>query len=60
MPLLIADRSFFPNGSINYPNVGDNPAIHPIWIPEYFGSTNTVNGKVSTTQYRTVLYSAAG
>ncbi|CAI7912501.1 unnamed protein product [Closterium sp. NIES-53] len=44
--LVLADRSFFPNGSINYPNQGFVPNVHPNWIPGYVGNTNVVNGKV--------------
>ncbi|CAI7859588.1 unnamed protein product, partial [Closterium sp. NIES-54] len=46
VPLAIADRLFFANGSVNYPNVGIVPNIHPNWIPEYLGDTNMVNGVV--------------
>ncbi|CAI5471192.1 unnamed protein product, partial [Closterium sp. Yama58-4] len=46
IPLAIADRLFFANGSINYPNVGIVPNVHPNWIPEYLGDTNMVNGVV--------------
>eukprot|EP00475_Leptophrys_vorax_P026740 TRINITY_DN37921_c0_g1_i2.p1 TRINITY_DN37921_c0_g1~~TRINITY_DN37921_c0_g1_i2.p1 ORF type:complete len:611 (-),score=18.26 TRINITY_DN37921_c0_g1_i2:321-2153(-) len=46
LPLAIADRMFFPNGSINYPNVGNVPKVHPNWIPEWMGDTITVNGVV--------------
>ncbi|CAI5480147.1 unnamed protein product [Closterium sp. Yama58-4] len=44
--LVIADRIFFPNGSINYPKQGLVPNVHPNWIPGYTGDTNVVNGKV--------------
>ncbi|CAI5467971.1 unnamed protein product [Closterium sp. Yama58-4] len=44
--LAIADRMFFANGSINYPNVGNVPRVHPNWNPEYLGDTIVVNGKV--------------
>ncbi|CAI7914214.1 unnamed protein product, partial [Closterium sp. NIES-53] len=46
MPLAIADRIFFPNGSVNYPVDGVVPKEHPHWQPEFFGDTITVNGKV--------------
>ncbi|GJP39289.1 hypothetical protein CLOM_g23677 [Closterium sp. NIES-68] len=46
VPLAIADRLFFKNGSINYPNVGVDPKVHPNWIPEYVGNTIVVNGVV--------------
>ncbi|CAI5951491.1 unnamed protein product [Closterium sp. NIES-64] len=44
--LLIADRLFFPNGSMNYPNVGSVPKVHPNWTPGLRGDTIVVNGKV--------------
>ncbi|CAI7861145.1 unnamed protein product, partial [Closterium sp. NIES-53] len=44
--LVIADRTFFPNGSMNYPNRGLVPNVHPNWIPGYIGNANVVNGKV--------------
>ena len=44
--LVVQDKQFFSNGSINFPNVGDSPALHPQWCPEYFGDTILVNGKV--------------
>ncbi|KAG0591033.1 hypothetical protein KC19_1G144100 [Ceratodon purpureus] len=43
--LVVQDKQFFFNGSINFPNVGDSPALHPQWCPEYFGDTVLVNGK---------------
>ncbi|GJP44190.1 hypothetical protein CLOM_g3579 [Closterium sp. NIES-68] len=46
VPLILADRSFFANGSIDYPNVGIVPNVHPNWIPEYFGNHILVNGLV--------------
>ncbi|CAK9197488.1 unnamed protein product [Sphagnum jensenii] len=46
IPLVFKDWQFWPNGSINFPNVGDNRTIHPSWCPEYFGDTILVNGKV--------------
>jgi len=46
IPLVFKDWQFWPNGSINFPNVGDNATIHPSWCPEYFGDTILVNGKV--------------
>ncbi|CAK9875550.1 unnamed protein product [Sphagnum jensenii] len=45
IPLVIRDMQFWPNGSINFPNIGDNATIHPSWCPEYFGDTILVNGK---------------
>lgn len=46
IPLIIQDRSFNTDGSLFYEQVGDNPSIHPYWVPEFFGNTITVNGKV--------------
>ncbi len=46
VPLVIQDRDFKTDGNFYYPNVGQNPLIHPVWIPEYFGNINLVNGKV--------------
>ncbi|KAG0576684.1 hypothetical protein KC19_5G099500 [Ceratodon purpureus] len=43
--LMLQDKQLFYNGSINFPNVGDSPANHPQWCPEYFGDTIIVNGK---------------
>ncbi|CAI7931780.1 unnamed protein product [Closterium sp. NIES-54] len=43
--LVIADRLFFPNGSMNYPNVGSVPKVHPNWTPGLRGDTIVVNGK---------------
>ncbi|KAJ7541813.1 hypothetical protein O6H91_10G077900 [Diphasiastrum complanatum] len=45
IPLLIQDKQFYANGSLNFPNVGDSPLIHPVWCPEFFGDTILVNGK---------------
>jgi spore coat protein A, manganese oxidase len=46
VPLAIQDKMFFDNGQLLYPVGGDNPAIHPIWQPEFFGNVIMVNGKV--------------
>jgi spore coat protein A, manganese oxidase len=43
--LAIQDRMFLTNGQLWYPNVGVTEE-HPIWIPEFFGDVNLVNGKV--------------
>ncbi|HEU5109995.1 MAG TPA: multicopper oxidase, partial [Micromonosporaceae bacterium] len=43
--LAIQDRMFLANGQLWYPNVGVT-AEHPVWIPEFFGDVNLVNGKV--------------
>jgi spore coat protein A, manganese oxidase len=46
IPLVIQDRMFLTDGSLLFNNVGDNPEIHPYWVPEFFGDTIMVNGKV--------------
>ncbi|KAL2609727.1 hypothetical protein R1flu_028300 [Riccia fluitans] len=45
IPLVLQDRQFWANGSINFPDIGNSPN-HPNWCPEYFGDTIVVNGKV--------------
>jgi FtsP/CotA-like multicopper oxidase with cupredoxin domain len=45
MGLCIQDRMFTTDGQLWYPNEGET-AIHPIWIPEFFGDVMVVNGKV--------------
>ncbi|KAF7047399.1 hypothetical protein CFC21_056335 [Triticum aestivum] len=44
--LVLADRSFYADGSLYMNSTGDNPRVHPQWQPEYFGDAVTVNGKV--------------
>ena len=46
IPLAIQDRSFYANGELWFPTAGVNPTIHPYWMPEFFGNTIMVNGKV--------------
>jgi FtsP/CotA-like multicopper oxidase with cupredoxin domain len=46
IPLAIQDRTFKSNGELWFPDVGINPTIHPYWMPEFFGNTIMVNGKV--------------
>ncbi len=46
IPLNIQDRSFHTDGSLFYDHVGANPSIHPYVVPEFFGNTIMVNGKV--------------
>ncbi|PAN32021.1 hypothetical protein PAHAL_5G457600 [Panicum hallii] len=43
--LVLADRSFYADGSIYMNCTGVNPRVHPQWQPEYFGEAVTVNGK---------------
>lgn len=46
IPIVIQDRSFNEDGSLLYPNKGVNPNIHPYWVPEFFGNSIMVNGRV--------------
>ena len=46
IPIVIQDRSFNEDGSLNFTAQGDNPTIHPYWQPEFFGDTIMVNGRV--------------
>lgn len=46
LELLFQDRAFQSDGSLFYPSVGDNPDVHPNWVPEFFGDVNLVNGVV--------------
>jgi spore coat protein A, manganese oxidase len=50
IPLIIQDRFFNPDGSLLYPVIDDggdpDPRVPPVWIPEFFGDTVLVNGKV--------------
>jgi spore coat protein A, manganese oxidase len=58
MPLMLTDRAFNTDGSIQFNIDGDNPDLHPYWVPEYFGDVIMVNGKawpnmnVQRRQYR--------
>jgi FtsP/CotA-like multicopper oxidase with cupredoxin domain len=58
VPLMLSDRAFNTDGSIQFTTVGDNPDLHPYWDPEYFGNVIMVNGKawpnmnVQRRQYR--------
>ncbi|PWT92784.1 MAG: bilirubin oxidase [Proteobacteria bacterium] len=44
IPLLIQDRTFHPDGSLLYPT--DTTGTQEVWVPEFFGDTVLVNGKV--------------
>ena len=44
VPLMFQDRIFNPDGSLVYPVATDG--THQFWIPEFFGDTMLVNGKV--------------
>jgi spore coat protein A len=43
--LMLQDRSFHADGSLAYPDQGVTSA-HPVWVPEFFGDTAVVNGRV--------------
>jgi spore coat protein A, manganese oxidase len=47
IPLMLQDRLFHHDGSLFYPKVVNGPKEHPIWIQEFFGDYNCVNGKVT-------------
>jgi len=47
IPLMLQDRLFHHDGSLYYPKVVNGPKEHPIWIQEFYGDYNCVNGKVS-------------
>jgi len=42
VPLLIQDRMFNADGSLQYPTVSDG--THQVWVPEFFGDVACVNG----------------
>ncbi|HYK35467.1 MAG TPA: multicopper oxidase [Alloacidobacterium sp.] len=44
IPLMLQDRSFNKNGSLLYPKAENG--THPVWVQEFFGDVNCVNGKV--------------
>ncbi len=47
IPLMIQDRSFNADGSLFYPvQTPSDPEVPPVWVPEFFGDTVLVNGKV--------------
>ena len=52
IPLMIQDRAFNDDGSLFYPlqDLDEPPTndteIPPVWVPEFFGDTVLVNGKV--------------
>ena len=52
IPLMIQDRAFNEDGSLFYPlqDLDEPPTndteIPPVWVPEFFGDTVLVNGKV--------------
>jgi spore coat protein A len=48
VPIMMQDRLFNADGSLLYPvqDPSVSPPIPPVWIPEFFGDTGLVNGKV--------------
>ncbi len=51
VPLVIQDKMFTVDTETNqsflgYPTEGDLPWLHPTWVPEFFGDTMVVNGKI--------------
>ncbi len=46
IPLMLQDRLFHRDGSLYYPKVVNGPVEHPLWIQEFYGDMNCVNGKV--------------
>ena len=47
IPLMLQDRLFHHDGSLYYPKVVNGTREHPIWIQEFYGDLNCVNGKVT-------------
>jgi spore coat protein A len=47
IPLMLQDRLFHRDGSLHYPKVVNGPKEHPIWIQEFYGDLNCVNGEVA-------------
>ncbi len=45
VPICIQDRNFLTDGSLYYPDEGNNPEIHPYWQDSFLGNTIMVNGK---------------
>ena len=46
IPVMLQDRLFHRDGSLLYPKVVNGPTEHPVWIQEFYGDMNCVNGKV--------------
>jgi len=44
LPLVIQDKQFNADGTLFYPTEGIS-AVHPVWVPEFFGDTPVINGK---------------
>lgn len=47
VPLMLQDRLFHRDGSLHYPTVVDGPKEHPLWVQEFYGDMNCVNGMVT-------------
>jgi spore coat protein A len=47
IPIMLQDRLFHHDGSLYYPKVVNGPKEHPLWIQEFYGDYNCVNGKVA-------------
>jgi spore coat protein A len=47
IPLMLQDRLFHRDGSLFYPTVVNGPKEHPLWVQEFYGDYNCVNGKVT-------------
>lgn len=45
VPLILSDKTFNRDGSLFYATQGVTTS-HPVWVPEFFGDTALVNGKV--------------
>jgi spore coat protein A, manganese oxidase len=45
LPLVLQDKTFNATGTLFYDTAGVNPAVHPQWVPEFFGDVAVVNGK---------------
>ncbi len=46
VPLMLQDRLVHADGSLFYPTVLNGPKEHPVWIQEFYGDMNCVNGKI--------------
>jgi spore coat protein A len=44
LPLVLQDKEFNSDGTLFYPTEGIS-AVHPVWVPEFFGDTPVINGK---------------
>jgi len=46
VPLVIVDKSYNPNGQLNYTLPPTNPAVHPIWTSMFLGDVILVNNVI--------------